>query len=439
MSDNQVPTPLSAEVVARRLPSEAPYWKLAESHELLRAQLAAKDLRIAELTRPPEVEDWKQLVALAYQSDNEGARRIFNITSEYVRMREQVDRLLEEREAILSKLPPDSPCKHAETGVSVADDVADLVRELDMLLGKPDAVHLGAQAAVTALRQCQAIQAQLAASEAARQKADTLVSDTHNLLVSLKRERDKFEGALIASNNAAKRRGQELDALRTGLEAAANAFGAAGSIAEKLYGRVRSFIDESVPGWIRGDDGPAYPLLNLSQFCNRSGSAARALLQENPATEMPSLSGNARANADLDSALKQIYAKYGHDLGAFFRDIESQRKGFNPTEEQIQKRMKEHTYTPGPITARPVEEPTQAFRDRMDQNSKFVEQMPDWVKGSPVNARPVERPIEVGDRVRHKTRGWMDRAEGVSEKGVTISNMCVWPLDQLERVEDGKP
>lgn len=43
---------------------------------------------------PPQIEDWKELVALAYKPDSDGARRIFNITSEYNRMRAQRDSLL---------------------------------------------------------------------------------------------------------------------------------------------------------------------------------------------------------------------------------------------------------------------------------------------------------------------------------------------------------
>lgn len=257
------------------------------------------------------------------------------------------NRIEETRDAILAALPEDAPCREPETGVSVADAVRDLVREKaeaekrrDIALrALEDASPLAVQSARESILARMAthgleLKGKLATSEAARQKAEEelgelrrLATEIHDQQIKFREERDYARDLTEAALKNGDRLLAERDALRQGLIEAANAFGAAGSIAEKLYGRVRSFIDESVPGWIRGDDGPAYPLLNLSQFCNRSGDAARALLQENPATDNPN----------------------------------------------------------------------QGFWDRMDQNSKVVEQMPKWVKGSPVNQRPVERPIQVGD------------------------------------------
>jgi len=65
--------------------------------------------------------------------------------------------------------------------------IQDLRQQVDMLLGKPDAVHLGAQAAVTALRQCHSVQAEC---DWLRSQRDELRTAVEAAAPMIKRERE---------------------------------------------------------------------------------------------------------------------------------------------------------------------------------------------------------------------------------------------------------
>lgn len=60
--------------------------------------LAALREQIATLTAPPAVPEWEALVRLAYADDGDGVMRVYRITAEYNRVREQVAALTAERD-----------------------------------------------------------------------------------------------------------------------------------------------------------------------------------------------------------------------------------------------------------------------------------------------------------------------------------------------------
>lgn len=57
---------------------------------------------LASLTQPPEVDDWKTLIRLAYADGGDGVLRIYRITAEYNRVREQIAEMERQRENVKS-------------------------------------------------------------------------------------------------------------------------------------------------------------------------------------------------------------------------------------------------------------------------------------------------------------------------------------------------
>lgn len=39
--------------------------------------------------------------------------------------------------------------------------------------------------------------------------------------------------------------------------------------AERIYWRLRSYLDNNVEGWVHGDDGPAYPAMRASGWARK--------------------------------------------------------------------------------------------------------------------------------------------------------------------------
>lgn len=65
--------------------------------------------------------------------------------------------------------------------------------------------------------------------------------------------------------------------------------------AVNAYGKARYFIDCNVPGWVRGDDGPVYGMLQVADV-------AKKALAESPAASLSAI----RAEAGRERAIKEL-------------------------------------------------------------------------------------------------------------------------------------
>jgi hypothetical protein len=63
--------------------------QMQRREELLHAKIAHLKMEIEELTKPPEDDEWRELIALAYWDGGDGSTRINRITAEYNRARSE--------------------------------------------------------------------------------------------------------------------------------------------------------------------------------------------------------------------------------------------------------------------------------------------------------------------------------------------------------------
>jgi hypothetical protein len=61
-----------------------------QQYDRVSSEFVAAQAELAELKKPPEIEDWKALVGHSYDNDADGALRINRITAEYNRVRDEL-------------------------------------------------------------------------------------------------------------------------------------------------------------------------------------------------------------------------------------------------------------------------------------------------------------------------------------------------------------